>query len=139
MFILGKRKNQPDFELVEDWIQEQIFKIDEVADTDVVIKLDAVQCTVSQVPTEYECIICSCIAWEPMECLQCSAFACAKCIKKWNDEGSNQCPTCNDISGYKKLNRHLKNQMEQLSFKCKINSCTTTFKYSDALEHIKTC
>ncbi len=29
--------------------------------------------------------------------------------------------------------------MEQLSFKCKINSCKTVFKYTDSLNHIKVC
>ena len=29
--------------------------------------------------------------------------------------------------------------MEQLSFKCMINSCKTIFRYTDSLDHIKVC
>jgi hypothetical protein len=105
--ILGKRKHQPTFEPVEAWIEELALKIDEIADEDVVIQLETSQCTSEEVPTAYECIICSCIAWEPMECLECNAFACSKCIVKWN-QTQKFCPACKDFQGYKKLNRHLK-------------------------------
>ena len=82
--ILGKRKHEPTFEPVMEWIEELALKIDEVADEDVIIQLETSQCTAEEVPTAYECIICSCIAWDPMECAECNAFACLKCITKWN-------------------------------------------------------
>ena len=107
---LGKRKHQPIFEPVQTWIEEQALKIDEIADGDIVIKLETGQCTAEQVPTAYECIICSCIAWDPMECSECNALACQKCIAVWNSK-QKFCPHCKDFGGYRKLNRHLKQLM----------------------------
>jgi hypothetical protein len=94
--ILGKRKHQPTFEPVQEWIEEQALKIDEIADEDVVIQLETIQCTVNQVLSSFECIICSCIAWEPMECAECDAVACSKCIASWKFNQKN-CPTCKDF------------------------------------------
>ena len=38
--ILGKRKHQPTFVPVNSWVEEISLKIDEIADEDVVIKLE---------------------------------------------------------------------------------------------------
>lgn len=38
--VLGKRSHAPTFNPVQEWIEEQVMKIDEIADDDVVVKLD---------------------------------------------------------------------------------------------------
>ena len=136
--VLGKRTHEPTFQPVKDWIDALVLKIDEIPDNQIAIKLEPKQCTRSDVPQTYLCVICHCVSWIPMECIDCDQVACYNCIIQWNQRSPN-CPTCRNQSGYKNLNRHLKNTIEELNFKCSIRNCSTTFKYADAFQHIKLC
>ncbi len=69
----------------KDWVETIVLKVDETADDDVVVKLDAELCLQQPVNKVFECMICHCIAWQAKECKNgsCNILACQRCIQKW--------------------------------------------------------
>jgi hypothetical protein len=82
----------------------------------------------------YKCSMCLNIVKRPTSCKECDALFCSRCIEK---NPLDQCSLCN-TAGIKKrigkrLNRQVKNILDDLKFSCPI--CKKTFKYENFKRH----
>lgn len=85
--LLGKRQ-RPDASFTTDkkWVQEQLDQIKEVKDEHIIVELSAEQTEkFGKVRSEFICIICHNVAWEPKECSfgGCEIIVCGACIDEW--------------------------------------------------------
>ena len=86
--------------------------------------------------TGFECVVC----YEALdldtacECLECEVAICKKDCELIEKSGQG-CPHCRSTQGFKKrLSRHHRKKIEELSFICP--HCSITLKYADAQKHI---
>jgi len=92
----------------------------------------------SNIIENFNCIICSYIIRNPVECKKCSKLFCGNCIEK-AIENNNRCPNCL-FSPFKKIkfNLLLKNLLEESEFKCPL-FCGKVIKYSQQDLHKNEC
>jgi hypothetical protein len=71
-----------------------------------------------------------------VECGDCHRLNCKPCIEDWTKK-NNSCPNCRTIfKPAANPNLSAVEKLNQLTFAC---ACTTTFKYSDHLNHYLKC
>ena len=88
-------------------------------------------------PSDFSCVICSELLYDPMECSECQNTFCGECLKDWLARGSDTCPACSkEKSEYTAMHRKLKNQMNNIMVKCK---CDEEVQYDKLADHYKTC
>ncbi len=137
--MLGKRKR---FEIDQDWLESSLVQFEKLKDQQgSKVQLDPNQVTGDRkVNSEFICVICSCVAWDMLECNNCDIVSCCSCIADWHKK-KQSCPSCQQNSQFRKLNRNLKNNFKSLRyiFRCNQNVCRETFDYSDAANHMKAC
>ena len=92
-------------------------------------------CTV-ELDGYFSCEICLCVVNDPSECNECNQLVCEVCIKGWLKAHRN-CPTCRKSYAKRKLNRFVKQDLDQFEFKCE--KCTETFAYKDKQQHWLMC
>ena len=87
----------------------------------------------------FVCQICQYIVVDPKECSSCESVFCSDCIGQCV---RNCCPKkCqgNDKAKWKQINRHLKNDLNELVFKCQDENCAKELAYRQALDHLNKC
>jgi hypothetical protein len=90
----------------------------EVRDADIRVELAPQQANkLCKIRSEFICIICHNVVWEPKECRHdgCDIMCCGRCIDEWWSL-SETCPSCKNTDKFKKLNRNLKNQLQEYKF-----------------------
>lgn len=86
-----------------------------------------------------QCVICTGVIFDPMQCTSCENAFCKKCILNWQSKSST-CPfKCNTFA-IKEGARTLKGLLEKLIFRCQ-NYCSSgdEFTYEKICKHLQIC
>jgi len=89
------------------------------------------------VKTHVTCTICDGLLNDPVICSSCETPYCRNCIKTWQEK-NNSCPArCSPPLIVKNIFRMLKNTLDEVKVKCKINDCIVSLtNYGD---HVSQC
>jgi hypothetical protein len=82
---------------------------------------------------DYNCLICSFLVMDPVECLTCGGLCCEKCVSMWKTTCPNRCKF-----EVKKPHRLLMNILNNIKIAC-TNNCGETIKYELFQSHLKNC
>jgi hypothetical protein len=82
--------------------------------------------------------VCNLVVWDPCECTECEVAFCDRCFKE-NINQTKICPKCTVQRSFKKLNKNLKNQLNEYSFKCQSSDCQSKIAYPEMLIHLREC
>lgn len=86
------------------------------------------------------CSICQNILFNPCRCSQCSMHYCKSCISLWLEKSST-CPHCRQPLKIDRFEKTLKEDLDDLIFKCKleVSGCTERINYESIEKHEKCC
>ena len=86
------------------------------------------------------CVICHNLLWNPIKCADCLLHFCQECIECWTKK-NNTCPNCRANFKSEKLERTLKEDLEDTIILCyfKKNGCNESVKYEKVFIHQKQC
>jgi hypothetical protein len=95
---------------------------------------------VSSNAADFECMICSCIAYKPMECSKCGHVFCEPCISSWLKK-KNTCPiSCKVDNSILPVGLALKKIYNSLQIQCSNHSeCRKVVSLCDLEKHEKFC
>ena len=77
----------------------------------------------------FTCNMCLCVLLFPLSCGECEILSCSACLEKVKMNGAViLCPNCRKPHSKSKINRILRDQLEQCEFSC--TKCRADVKYS---------
>lgn len=89
------------------------------------------------VKSHVSCVICEGLLNDAVICSSCETPYCRNCILKWQEK-NNSCPArCKPPLIVKDIFRMLKNAIDEVKIKCKINGCIISL--TNIGEHLKKC
>ena len=90
----------------------------------------------------FTCPICLRIVRDPKQCAECDTLFCHTCIVDWTQqEGHNYCPKKCSEDDFQiiKVNRFVKQTLDELRYHCPYPSCKQVHDYRKALTHLADC
>jgi len=118
------------FEVDEQSFSESVSSLTDHKKTGKCIRIDPESCT-QNLASVFTCMICTFVLHEPISCKMCEKMFCGGCIQQCAKRlGQLNCPNCCKKFDGEKINRELRNLLEETEYKCA--NCFEQFKYTEA-------
>jgi hypothetical protein len=92
---------------------------------------------VSELESEFICVVCCGVVLDAVECKECSSLYCKRCLKSTSNF---PCPKRCGSQEYTKVNRLIMNTLNKLPFRCQFGpKCDKIICYESYLAHYTEC